>query len=80
MLIKWAGYIARMGGEKNVYTILIGKAEGKRSFGRSKRKWEDNLQTNLTEIGLEGVDRIHQAKERDRWRAIVDTAMNIRVP
>jgi hypothetical protein len=52
---------------RNAYTILVGKPEGKKTLRRSKRNWEDNIKTDLTEIRLEGVDWIHLAQDRDQW-------------
>jgi len=65
------------GGEKRV---LVGKPEGKRPFGRSRRGWEDNIKKDLQEIGCEGLDWIGLAQDRDRWRGFVNTVMNFWVP
>jgi hypothetical protein len=65
---------------KNTYKILVRKREGKKPLGRPRRTWEDNIRMDLREIGLEGVDWIHLAQDRDQWRAVVNTVMNIRVP
>jgi hypothetical protein len=62
------------------YNILVGRPEGKTPLGRPRRRWEDNNKMDLKEIGLESVDWIHVAQDRDRWRALVDTVMNCRVP
>jgi hypothetical protein len=64
----------------NVYKILVGKPEGKRSLGRPRRRWEDNIRVDLKDIGWEGVDWIHLALGRDRWRAVVIMLMNFRIP
>jgi hypothetical protein len=56
------------------------KPEGKRPLGRPKRRWVDNIKMDLREIGWDGVDCIDLAKDRDRWRALVNTVMNVRVP
>jgi hypothetical protein len=61
------------------YNILVGKPEGKRPLGRSWRRWEDNIKTDLNEMIWEGVDWIHLAQDRDQWRALMNTAMNLRV-
>jgi hypothetical protein len=74
----WAGHVARMG-EKNAYGILVGKPEGKRPLGRPRRRWE-NIKMDLREIGLGGMDWIDLAQDRDQWRALVNTLMNLRVP
>jgi hypothetical protein len=71
--------VARMGEEKNVYKVLVGKPEGKRPLGRPRRRWEDGIRMNLGEISLGGVDWIRLAQDRDRWRAVVSAVMNLRV-
>jgi hypothetical protein len=65
---------------RNVYKSFVGKPEGKRPLGRSKRRWEINNRKVLTETGSEGMDRMHLAQDRDLWRAVVYTVMNLRVP
>jgi hypothetical protein len=55
-LMRWAGYVARMGEERKLYKVLVGKPEGKRPLGRPRRRWEDGIRMDLREIGLEGVD------------------------
>jgi hypothetical protein len=65
---------------RNVYKILVGKPEGKRSLGRLRRRWEDNIRMDLKEIGWENVDRIHVAHVRDQWRVLVNTVMNLLFP
>jgi hypothetical protein len=69
-----------MGQIKNGYTILVGKPEMKRPLGRPRRRWEDNIKIDLKEIVLEGVHWIHLLQDRDRWRALMNTIMNPRVP
>jgi hypothetical protein len=69
-----------MGEVRNTYKILVGKPEGKRKLGRSKHRWEDDIKMGLRERGLDGVDWIHLAQDSDRWRAVVNTVMNLRVP
>jgi hypothetical protein len=68
-----------MGEERKVYKVLVGKPEGKRPRGRPRRRWEYGIRTDHREIGLEGVDWIRLAEDRDRWRAIVSAVMNLRV-
>jgi hypothetical protein len=63
-----------------VYRVLVGKTEGNRSLGRPRRKWEDNIKIHVQEVGCWGMDRIELAQDRDRWRALVNAVMNIRVP
>jgi hypothetical protein len=78
--MRWSGHVARMGEKRNAYRILVGKPEGKRSLGRSRRRWVDNINMDLREIGWDGVDWIVLAQDRDQWRALVNTVMNTRVP
>jgi hypothetical protein len=70
---------SRMGDGRNVYRVLVGKPEGKRPLGRPRRRWEDEIKMGLREIGWGGVDWIHLAQYRDRWRAFVNAVINIRV-
>jgi hypothetical protein len=69
-----------MGEVMGAYNILVGRPEGRRLLGRPKRRWEDNIKMDLAEIGFRDVDWIHLAQDRDRWRAVVNTVMNLRVP
>jgi hypothetical protein len=69
-----------MGEERGAYNILVGKSEGRRSLGRPRRRWEDNIVMDLGEVGFGDVDWIRLAQDRDRWRALVNTVMNLRVP
>jgi hypothetical protein len=69
-----------MGEMKNGYNILVGKPEGKRPVGRTRRTWEDNIRIDLRKIGWEVVDWIHLSQNRERWRAVVNMVMNLRVP
>jgi hypothetical protein len=68
-----------MGEDRDVYTVLMGKPEGKRPLGRPRRRWEDGIRMDLREIGWGSVDLIQLAQNRDRWRAVVNTVMNLRV-
>jgi hypothetical protein len=78
--MRWAGHMARMAEGRNVYRVLVGKPEGRRPLGRPRRRWEDGIRTDLREIGGEGsVNWIHLAQDRDRWRAVVNAVMNLRV-
>jgi hypothetical protein len=74
------GHKARMGKMGNVYKLLVGVPERKRPRGRPRRRWEDNIRRDLRVIGWEGVDWIHLAQDRDKWRAVVNTVMNLRIP
>jgi hypothetical protein len=78
--MRWTGHVARMGEKRNAYRILLGKPEGKRPLGRPRRSWVDNIKMDLTEIGWDGVDWIDMAQDRDQWRALVNTVLNLRVP
>jgi len=78
--MKWAGHVARMGERRDLYGVLVGKPEGKRPFGRPRRRWEDNINLDLHEVGGGGMDWIELAQDRDRWRALVNALMNLRVP
>jgi hypothetical protein len=69
-----------MGEKRNVYRLLVGKPEGKRPLGRPRRRWIDNIMMDLLEVGLSGVDWIGLAQDRYRWRALVNSVMNLRVP
>jgi hypothetical protein len=66
--------------KKNSYRILVGKPEGKRPLQRARRRWVDNIKMDLREIGWDGVDWIDLAQDRDQWRALVSTVMNLWVP
>jgi hypothetical protein len=79
--MRCAGHVARMGEERKVYKILVGKPEGKRPLGRPRRRWEDGIRMYLREIGFGGggVTLILLAQDRDRWRAVVSAVMNLRV-
>jgi len=78
--IRWAGYVARVGERRGVYRILVGKSEGKRPLGRPRLRWEDNIKVDVQVVGREGMDWIELAQDRDRWRALVNAVMNLRVP
>jgi hypothetical protein len=69
-----------MGETRNVYRILVGKPEGERPLGRPRRRWVDNIKMDLRETGWDGMDWIKLAQDRDQWRALVNTVMNLRVP
>jgi len=78
--MRWAGHVALMGGERGVNRVLVGKPEGKRPLGRPRRRWVNNIRMDLQEVGCGYVDWIGVAQDRDRWRTLVSTVMNLRVP
>jgi hypothetical protein len=72
--------VARMGERRGAYRVLVGRHEGKRPFGRLWCRWEDSIKIDLQEVGQEGMDRTQLAQDRDRWRALANAVMNLRVP
>jgi hypothetical protein len=78
--MRWAGHVALTGDRRNAYRILVGKPEGKRPLGRPRCRWEDNIRMDLREIGWDGMDWIDMAQDRDQWRSLVNTVMNLWVP
>jgi hypothetical protein len=78
--MRWAGHVARIGEKRNVYRLLAGKPEVKRLLGRQRRRWIDNIKMYILDIKLRVVDWIGVAQDRYRWRALVNAAMNLRVP
>jgi hypothetical protein len=78
--LRLAGPVARRGETRNADRILVGQPEGKRPLGRPRRRWVDDIKMYLGEIGWDGVDWIELAQDRDQWRALVNTVMNLRVP
>jgi hypothetical protein len=77
--MRWAGHVARMGERRGVYTVLVGKPEGKRPLGRPKCRWEDNIKMDLQEVGCCGMDWIELDQDWKSWRALVNAVMNLRV-
>ena len=78
--MRWAGHVARMGEGKGVHRVLVGKPEGKRPLGRTRRRWEDNIKMDLQEVGGSFGGWMELDQDRDRWRALVSTVRNFRVP
>jgi hypothetical protein len=76
---RWAGHVARIGEKWNVYKLLVKKRERKRPLGRSRRRWVDNIRMDLGEVGWGDMDWIGLAKDRNRWRALVNSVLNLRV-
>jgi hypothetical protein len=68
------------GEKRNAYRIFVGKPEGKRPLGRLTRRWVDNIKMDLREIGWDGIDWIDLAEDRDQWRSLVNTLINLRFP
>jgi hypothetical protein len=69
-----------MGERRGVYRVLVGKSEGNRPLWTRRRRWDDNIKMDLQEVGHVGMDWIELAKDRDRWRALVNAIMNLQVP
>jgi len=69
-----------MGQGRGVYRVLVGRPEGKRPLGRPRRRWEDNIKMDLQEVGGDFEDLMELTQDRDSWRALVSTVMNVRVP
>jgi hypothetical protein len=77
---EMGGACSTYGEGRGVYRVLVGKPEGKRPLGRPRRRWEDNIKTDLQELGCGVSDWIELAQDRDRWRALVNAVMNLWVP
>ena len=75
--MRWAGHVAHMGEERGMYGVLVGKLEGRRPLGRPRRRWVDNIRM---EVGCGYMNWIGLTQDRDRWRTLVSTVMNLRVP
>jgi len=78
--MRWAGHVARMGEGRGVQRVLAGKSEGKRPLGRPRHRWEDNIKMDFQEVGGGHGDWMELAQDRDRWRALVGTVRDFRVP
>jgi hypothetical protein len=79
-MMRWVGHVVHMGEVRGAYNILVRRPEGRRPLGRPRRRWEDNIEMDLREIGFGDVDWINFAQDRDRWWAVVNTVTNLRVP
>jgi len=77
--MRWAGHVARMRKERLIWSF-DGKTWGKEPLGRPKYRWEDNIKMDLQEVGCGGMDWIELAQDRDKWWAVVNAVMNLRVP
>ena len=78
--MRWAGHVARMGMSRGICRVLVVKPERQRPLGRPRHRWEDNIKMDLQEVGCGGMDWIELAQDRDGWRELVSTVMNLRVP
>jgi hypothetical protein len=76
--MRWAGHVARMGEKRGSYRILVGRPQGRRPLWRPRRRWEDNIQMDLQAVGW-GMDWFELAQDGDRWRALVNAVMNLRL-
>jgi hypothetical protein len=77
--MRWTGCVAQMGEKRNAYRLLVGKPEGNRPLGRPRRNWVDNIRMDFGEVGWGDVEWIGLAKDRNRWRALVNSVLNLRV-
>jgi hypothetical protein len=77
--MRWAGPVARRGEERGVHRVLVGKPEGKRPLGRPRRRWEDNIEMEVQEVGGGRGDWMELSQDRGGWRALVSTVKNLRV-
>jgi len=78
--MRWAGHVARVGEEREMYRVLAGKPKGKRPQGRPSRRWVDNIRMDLQEVGCGYMDWIGLTQDRDRWSTLVGAVMNLRIP
>jgi hypothetical protein len=76
----WAKHVARTGERRGVYRDIVWKPVAKRPMGRIRHRWENNIKMELKEVGCGGMDWIELAQDRDRWWALVNAIMNLRVP
>jgi len=80
IIMRWAEHVARMGEERVVYKVLVGKPEGRRPLGRPRLRWVDNIRMDLQEVVCGYMDWIGLVQDRDRWRTLVSAILNLRVP
>ena len=78
--MRWAGHVARIGEERGVHKVLVGKPVGRRPLGRPRRRWVDDIRMDLQQVGCVYMDWIGLAQNRDSWRTLVSAVMNLRVP
>jgi hypothetical protein len=79
-IIRWTGNVAQMGEKQNAYRISVERPEGMRPLRRPRRRWVDNIKMDLGERGWDGADWIDMAQDRDQWRTLMNTVLNLRVP
>jgi hypothetical protein len=78
--MRWAGHVTRMGEGRGAYRVLVVRSEGKRSLGRPRRRWEDNIKMDLREIGIDGANWSRLTQDWVQWRTFVNNVMKLRVP
>ena len=78
--MRWAEHVASVRERRGVYRVLVGKPDKKSPLKRPRHRWEDNIKMDLQEVGYEGMNWLELAEDRDRWWALVDAVMNLRVP
>jgi hypothetical protein len=78
--MRWTGHVTQMGEKRKEYRVLVGKPEGKRPLGRPRHRWVDNIMMDLGEVGWNDVDWTGLAQDRNRWRALVNLVLNLRIP
>jgi hypothetical protein len=78
--MRWAGHVECKGERRGVHRVFVGKTEGKRPLGKPRRRWEENIQMDLQELGCGVMDWIEVAQDRESWRALVNAVMNLQVP
>ena len=78
--LRWAGHVVRMEEGRSAFKILTGKPAGKRPLGRPRLRWEGNIRMDLEEIGINAGNWVNSAQDRNYWRALVNAALNFRVP
>jgi hypothetical protein len=78
--MRWAVHVAGMGEKRNAHRLLVGKPEGRRPLGRPRRRWLDNIMMDLVEVVWGDVDWIGLVQDRDKWRALVNSVLNLRAP
>jgi hypothetical protein len=78
--MRWVWHVARVGEGRGVYRVLVGKPEGKRPLGRPRLRCEDNIKMDIKEVGCGDMDMTELTQDRDRWWALLNAVVNLRVP